>query len=124
MNATVAYHSDEKEIYEVFTQAAFGMDENDWKLASPTDLRGMAAWIAAKVVGIAHSADDGLVEMAQPQLMRQVMERVDKGWLRGPGAEGERRDFYVEMHGGHERIWQEGIMSGAIEQALELLVKD
>lgn len=124
LNAMVAYHDAATPVYRRFTSGAFGTDEEEWKLASPTDLRGMPAWIAAKVVGIAHSEDDGLVEMQQVELMQDALKKVKGNWLRAPGAEKERSDFYVPLVGPHDSMWQLGTMAPAFVKMLEELVKD
>jgi hypothetical protein len=82
--------------------------------------------MAAKVVAIAHSAGDELVEMEQVKLMQSVMIDIPVADGRAFGtawANEKRQDMYIEMDGKHDETWQTGSMDRAIEQVLELLLK-
>jgi kynurenine formamidase len=124
LNAMVAYHDPTMSEYRNFTTGAYGADEEEWKLVSPTDVRGLSAWMAAKVVGLAHSEDDGLVEMEQVELMQAAMKKVDGSAFRGPGAETERKDLFVALQGWHDSIWGEAKATPVIEKMLEELTME
>jgi kynurenine formamidase len=88
--------------YDQMTRNAIH-DEADDVLASPAKYSAQdyqAAWAAGgktRVLVIAHSRDDGLVDWQQPEEMRKAME----------GAEGINVKF-LEIHGDHDGIFEKG----------------
>jgi kynurenine formamidase len=88
-------------MYQHFIESAFGKDEKDWKLASPTTQVSETGfvWLKAKAVALAQSDEDELVNVAQRDLMWKVIEKSD--------MEG-RKDEKIELLGNHDEIWNEG----------------
>lgn len=72
--------------------------------------------MAAKVVAIAHSDEDELVEMEQPQLMLDVSKAVPKDEVVDLGENGQREareTVYIEMKGKHDETRQKAAMDRA-----------
>ena len=100
-------------IYQQFLEAAFGTDRSLWKFASPVSGKFAATWPNAKVVVLAQSKDDELVDFLQTK------EMSDHLWSEKKSG---RRDSVIALRGSHDGIWQDGLeLSKAIMTALDLL---
>ena len=108
--ALVAYHRAEPE-YAAFVTNAFGSEEG-WKAVSPTSGVFGESWVEGRVVVLAHSRGDSLVETEQPELMRAGLEAL--GW----GEKGERRVLMFELCGDHDEVWETGDAGRAVEFAV------
>lgn len=112
--ALVRYHSDSA-FYRNFVEAAFGPKEANWKAASPTSADLGASWEDGKLVVIAHSREDELVEWEQPDLMMKTLSS------QGFKTSGSRRARLLELKGKHDQVWEEGV---EVARAIEFAVKD
>ena len=103
-------------LYRQFIEAAFGEQTADWREASPVTGRFCTAWSNAKVVVLAHSQDDELVDFLQTEKMSDQLWKEKR-----PG----RRDVVLSLKGKHDQIWQDGTeMARAISTALRMLKED
>ncbi|KAL5329414.1 hypothetical protein ACEPPN_002926 [Leptodophora sp. 'Broadleaf-Isolate-01'] len=113
--------NDHKDIpmYQYFTESAFGNNEAVWNLASPTTQRNKSGhvWEKAKIVALAQSDEDELVDVSQKEIMWEK--------ILGSPVEG-RKDFTMQLTGKHDEIWREGEtdtqLKVAFEQVLKLLM--
>ena len=112
--ALVQYHSDGT-FYRNFVEAAFGPKEADWKAASPTSSNLNESWEDGKLVVIAHSHEDELVEWEQPELMMKSLS------AQGFKESGSRRAKLLELKGKHDQVWEEG---HEVARAIEFAVKE
>jgi len=117
--ALVAYNSAQP-IYETFATGAFGSDRAVWKDVSPTNGRFNESWPGGRLVLLAHSKEDELVEWEQVDLMEASLRTQGIG-----EEEGKKRVLEVlRLQGLHHEIWQKGgELVKAIERALEILIK-
>ena len=100
-------------LYRHFLEAAFGEEKADWKEASPVSGKYCDSWPNAKVVVLAHSRDDELVDFLQTEKMSDHLWREKR-----PG----RRDNVLSLKGTHNQIWQDGTeMARAVITALQML---
>ncbi|KAI9815906.1 MAG: hypothetical protein M1832_005217 [Thelocarpon impressellum] len=114
-------HADES-VYEEIVVNAFGPDERVWEAASPTGwlrgkhIAGLAeAWPEGRLLLVAHSPEDELVEKEQATGLLQVLG------LEG-NASQQRRDEILWINGKHDQVWEEGVeLTRAISRAIELL---
>jgi len=131
MPALVKYHGD-MPAYEAFVTKAFGPEYvNDqgekidvWRSISPTAGNYDESWKEGRLVLLAHSHEDELVEWEQVELMRDLFVR--QGWrVDGEGEGKQGRDLHMlELKGKHDQVWEEGVEAAkAIEKAISLLVK-
>ena len=98
--------------YQQFVEGAFGMEEEGWRKASPTEVKYGEVW-KGKLAIIAHSKEDELVDWVQVDAMKGALEKS-----RTP----ERKDMILELKGKHHEIWEDGLeMARAINVALETL---
>lgn len=115
--ALVKYHHDQP-VYRNFTESAFGPSEATWASASPTNSKLSETWEDGKLVVIAHSREDELVEWEQPELMMKslrIQEFKDSG---------DRRAKLLEVSGKHDQVWEEGTqVAKAIEYGITELLK-
>lgn len=112
--ALVKYHAGESE-YRGFVKNACGSDEGVWKAVSPTSGRYDQSWIDGKLVVLAHSREDELVEWEQVDLMVEALN--GQGW--SEKKEG-RRVRVLEIGGKHDQVWEEGVeLARAIESTVE-----
>jgi pimeloyl-ACP methyl ester carboxylesterase len=106
-------------MYQYFTESAFGIDEEAWRVASPTTQGSGFAWEKAKVVALAQSDGDELVDGEQRDVMWD--------FLRKNAKEG-RKDELIQLVGKHDQIWREEDGKGktqlgvSIETVLKLLI--
>ena len=113
--ALVSRHA-EQPVYRDFVTNA--MAPEDWEAASPARHEDFEeSWPDGKMVVLAHSPDDGLVEGEQAEGMREVLEA--QGF---DGGNGKKRVKMVELKGEHDEVWQTGEASRAIEVAVRELV--
>ena len=99
-------------IYREFVEGAFG-DPSNWEDASPTSAMVSQSWLNGKIVVLAHSSEDELVDWAQTEAM------CDQLWKE---KRSSRRDTVIKLKGNHDVIWEEGKeMAKAIELAFEML---
>ncbi|EMD00813.1 hypothetical protein BAUCODRAFT_29193 [Baudoinia panamericana UAMH 10762] len=113
--ALVSDHSDQL-IYRDFVKNAFGSDEATWAAASPARYVDFEdSWPDGRLVVLAHSLEDELVEFEQPDLQRHLLER--QGWSTEPG---DRQLRVVDLHGTHDGVWQDGTeLARAIETTVQ-----
>ena len=107
-------------IYRDFLAGAFGADEDDWDQAAPlaylmTNKNLATSWPGGKLLIVAHSREDKLVEADQSMQMMQA--------LKCEGNDGRmRRDELMWITGAHDQIWKDGEqLAAAIVKALDLL---
>ena len=114
--ALVVTHRDQP-VYHDFMSNAFTSDETVWSEASPTKADFDTSWPNGKLVVLAHSPQDSLVELQQPELMRQALE--SQGWK----AEGGRFVRTFDLSGDHDEVWETGDLARAVEFAINILVE-
>ena len=102
-------------IYKDFLDNAFG--SADWGVISPTSGRFGDSWPDGKLVVIAHSSADELVEPEQAKLIQACL--AAQGWQESD----QRRVKFVELNSGHDEVWQTGEAAKAIEVAISLLTE-
>lgn len=103
LRALVKYHSDES-VYRAFVSNAFGPNEDTWMSVSPASSSDFEdSWQDGKLVVLAHSREDELVEWEQVDLMHKALKCQD--W---DEVGGDRRLKLVELSGKHDQVWQEG----------------
>jgi acetyl esterase/lipase len=109
--ALVKNHEDQA-IYRDFIHNAFGA--SGWDAVSPTNGDYDDSWPDGKLVVLAHSPNDSLVEIEQPKAMKDSL--VAQGWKES----GERKwKTYYELKGEHDEIWDTGEAAEAIEVAIK-----
>jgi kynurenine formamidase len=97
-------------IYQEFIEGAFGADESIWKQVSPVNGQYGRAWPKKKLVVLAHSPEDNLVDGIQTADMANTLK-----------TQGVKVEL-VKLRGDHDEIWQRGHqMSKAIEETLKYL---
>lgn len=114
--ALVKYHSSEP-VYQQFVSHAFGSDDSAWAAASPTSGRFSESWVDGRLVVLAHSREDELVEWEQVDRMHRTlkMQGFDE-------AVGERMLKLVELGGKHDQVWQEGgELARAIRETVQVV---
>lgn len=96
----VALRDSHKEIpvYQEIIENAFG-NENHWDSASPTSTEFSKSWTSGKLVVLAHSVNDELVDQGQLDRMAARL----KDWT-GAG----RRDCILSLKGKHDDVWRQG----------------
>ncbi|PVH73000.1 hypothetical protein DL98DRAFT_563337 [Cadophora sp. DSE1049] len=108
---------DHKDIamYQYFTESAFGSDEAAWALASPMTQTSESGyvWEKAKVVALAQSDEDELVNISQEEVM---LQKVCSSPLQG------RKDIAIQLTGKHDEIWREGEKETQLKVAIEQVV--
>lgn len=100
--ALVRDHPDEP-AYRGFVANALGPDEAVWAAVSPVAGRYDESWPDGKLVVLAHSHADELVEWAQVD--RQLSALTQRGWHE---KGRDRRVAVVELFGTHDQVWQDG----------------
>lgn len=91
------------QIYYDIVQGAFG-DASTYSAVSPVSGKyEMESWADGRLVVLAHSPDDELVEEEQRVVLLKRLEK--DGWARG---KGERVLELKNLKGGHDEIWEEG----------------
>jgi acetyl esterase/lipase len=110
--ALVEFHREQPE-YRDFVTNAFG--QAGWEAVSPTSADFGESWPDGRLVVLAHSEGDALVEGEQPELMRRALEA--QGW-KGKGT-GDRRVLGFELQGDHDEVWDTGDAARAVEFAVK-----
>ncbi|KAJ9273102.1 hypothetical protein DTO212C5_687 [Paecilomyces variotii] len=112
--------------YQEFLAGAFGPDEDLWDVVSPARASSSSSssgiqrsWAEGKLVILAHSVDDELVDFAQVDAMYDGL----KAW----GGEGNERRVVTlrDLHGLHNEVWSAGeelarVISVAVEELVRL----
>lgn len=114
--ALVQYHAREP-AYRDFVVNAFGTEEGVWQAVSPAcGDWGESVWDEGRLVVLAQSKGDELVEWEQTLLMVERMK--EQGW----STESARRRVKVlEVEGKHDQVWQEG---HELARAIGIVVKE
>lgn len=92
--------------YQDFIQGAFGDDESVWDHVSPAKFTRFGKdWSGgdAKVVVLAHSRDDELVEEQQIETMARRLGQEDFSKLTAVFLNGEKA-----LSGTHDALWEDG----------------
>lgn len=129
--ALVASHTSQP-MYAEFVLAAFGSERGVWNAASPVSgaygVKG--GWRGGKLVMLAHSQEDELVEWEQCDIILKVLkeqgwrEEKDKGADGDSKAVGEQKVVVFELKGKHDEIWEKGEeLARTIEAAVQKLVQ-
>ena len=108
--------------YQTMIEGAFGDDEQEWEAASPASwTRYAESWEKGRLLILAHSRDDELVDWGQVEAMERFWsKRQDWGNSKSDGVEMRIQD----IHGNHGEIWQKGVgMAGPIGRAVLSLVR-
>lgn len=108
--AFVYYHKEQSE-YRDFITNAFG--PSGWDAVSPTNADFDDSWPDGRLVVLAHSPDDTLVEQEQVGSMESALEKQD--WK----DQGDRRVEVFELRGDHDEVWETGEAARAIQWAIE-----
>nr|POE47545.1 kynurenine formamidase [Quercus suber] len=116
--ALVAFHARES-AYRGFVTGAFGGDEEVWKAVSPAHGEfGVEEWEEGRLVVLAQSHEDELVEWEQTALQERRLK--EQGWEKG-GT--ERRVEVLELKGKHDQVWEQGTeLARAITYTINELV--
>ena len=100
-------------MYREFIERAFGRDEDGWRSASPVSGEFDHSWQNARVVVLAWSPEDELVEEMQIKAMAQALKHHERAL---------RVDVSIELEGKHNQIFQDGVqLANAIKMAFECL---
>jgi kynurenine formamidase len=93
--------------YRQFVEGAFGKDERAWSDASPALQPSNLKTLLQKidVVVIAHSSEDELVELEQPEVMTAALMVAFK---ETPRVVDSTPVFRVGLTGTHDEVWQQG----------------
>nr|POE71348.1 kynurenine formamidase [Quercus suber] len=101
--ALVAAHAREP-MYRAFVTGAFGGDEEQWNAVSPAHAAfGNEEWEEGRLVVLAQSHEDELVEWEQTALQERRLK--EEGWVQGGK---ERRLEVLELKGTHNQVWEQG----------------
>ncbi|GES58909.1 alpha/beta-hydrolase [Aspergillus terreus] len=92
--------------YEEIVVGAFGGEESAWDAASPAVVKGAdgveGGWGGTpRLAVLAHSSDDGLVDLEQRDAMRNALRRWE---ATSPGRAVEQLD----LTGRHDEAWEKG----------------
>ncbi|KAJ6036229.1 hypothetical protein N7540_000508 [Penicillium herquei] len=101
--------------YREFIEGAFGNDVMLWDGVSPAQMVGSrgveGGWKTGRLVVLAHSKDDGLVDEGQVLEMKEAL----RGWEQKPAqipvrelSTRERRVQMLSLEGGHDELWSQG----------------
>ncbi|KAJ5698504.1 hypothetical protein N7462_000509 [Penicillium macrosclerotiorum] len=101
--------------YREFAEGAFGADVLLWDAVSPAQMIGSrgveGGWKSGRLVVLAQSEDDELVNGAQLEVMREALQ----GWERATKPEpqqqidaGDRRVRVLPISGAHDEAWIKG----------------
>ncbi|KAJ5880779.1 uncharacterized protein N7473_011832 [Penicillium subrubescens] len=126
----VETHRDISE-YRRFVEGAFGADELLWDAVSPAQMVGSrgveGGWKTGRLVVLAHSKDDELVDQGQLETMREALRawedrkaQVSKQEL----TSNDRRVQVLSLTGEHDEAWSKGEeLARAVRCAFEELRK-
>ncbi|KAI9041569.1 arylformamidase [Aspergillus affinis] len=93
--------------YQEIVEGAFSKDEKLWDEASPAVVRGpngVEGWEAGRLVVLAYSVEDGLVDPMQ----WKAMEHALAGWEKDHSKEKGRRVEMLPLTGHHDEAWENG----------------
>lgn len=124
----VETHRDISE-YRRFVEGAFGTDELLWNAVSPAqmvDSRGVeGGWKTGRLVVLAHSKDDELVDQGQLETMREALRAWEGKKAQASKEEltsNDRRVQVLPLTGEHDEAWSKGDeLARAIKFAFEEL---
>ncbi|OOQ85307.1 hypothetical protein PEBR_26574 [Penicillium brasilianum] len=117
--------------YREFVEDAFGTDELLWDAVSPAQMAGSrgveGGWKTGRLVVLAHSKDDELVDEGQLETMREALRawegrkaQVSKEEL----TSNDRRVQLLPLNGKHDEAWVTGEeLARAVKFAFEELRK-
>ncbi|KAJ6006329.1 hypothetical protein N7451_004273 [Penicillium sp. IBT 35674x] len=101
--------------YREFIEGAFGNDVMLWDGVSPAQMVGSrgveGGWKTGRLVVLAHSKDDELVDEGQVEEMREALRGWEAGKAQIPVRELSSRDRRVEVlsiEGAHDEAWING----------------
>lgn len=110
----VETHRDISE-YRRFVEGAFGTDELLWDAVSPAQMVGSrgveGGWKTGRLVVLAHSKDDGLVDLGQLETMREALRAWEGRKAQVAKQELTSNDRCVEvlpLSGEHDEAWTKG----------------
>lgn len=117
--------------YTEFIEGAFGADEVLWDTVSPAQMVGSrgveGGWESGRLVVLAHSKDDELVDVCQMDAMRDTLRGWEESEAQVPVHElthNDRRVVVLPISGAHDEAWSSGEeMVRAITFAFEELRK-
>jgi hypothetical protein len=102
-------------IYHDFVAGAFGQNKDVYRAASPISGRfGTQQWPNGKLLVLAHSYEDELIERQQRDVMCVALDREGWGVVMEVGdgeadlGEGSRVLEVRDLRGGHDWIWEDG----------------
>ncbi|OCK85923.1 alpha/beta-hydrolase [Lepidopterella palustris CBS 459.81] len=102
-------------VYTEIIEGAFGTDKRRWLSASPVaGDYSPETWSKGRMVVLAHSKEDELVEEEQVNRLVEVLER--QGW--GVGRQLLER----ELKGGHDFVWEDGEQVAALIEQVTLML--
>lgn len=111
----VSNHRDQP-VYEDFVTNAFGV--SGWQEVSPTAGDFEESWPDGRLVVLAHSKEDSLVESEQWERMKVVLEHQE--W----SEEGRKRKVvFFGLKGEHDEVWESGDAARAVEFAVRDLME-
>ena len=110
ISALVKYHGKESE-YKDFIVNAFG--PSGWDALSPANADFDGSWPDGKLVVLAHSRDDTLVEWEQVDALKRSLET--QGWKDNL----DRQVKVLEVKGDHDEVWETGEAAKAVEWAVQ-----
>ncbi|KAL4868342.1 Alpha/Beta hydrolase protein [Aspergillus spectabilis] len=88
--------------YQEFIEGAFGADEAVWDSVSP-GVGGVDGWGSGRVVVLAQSKGDTLIDGAQGEGMKKALESWEKN-----GSKGRREVHSLVIEGEHDEAWEKG----------------
>lgn len=126
----VETHRDISE-YRKFIEGAFGSDELLWDAVSPAQMVGSrgveGGWKTGRLVVLAHSKDDSLVDLGQLETMREALRAWEGRKAQAVKEEltsYDRRVQILPITGEHDEAWSKGEeLARAVKFAFEELRK-
>lgn len=112
--ALVKRHEDQS-VYRDFIVNAFG--SSGWDVVSPVRGDFEEGWVDGRLVVLAHSEGDSLVEREQADGMRGAL--VQQRWS---DDDGDRKIKMFELEGEHDEVWETGDAARAVECAVKDVV--
>ncbi|KAL4879505.1 Alpha/Beta hydrolase protein [Aspergillus karnatakaensis] len=85
--------------YQEFIEGAFGKDETVWDAVSP-GVGGVDGWDSGRVVVLAQSKRDSLVDETQSEGMKKVLGSWE--------TKGSKAVHFLEIEGEHDEAWEKG----------------
>lgn len=101
--------------YREFIEGAFGADELLWDTVSPAQMIGSrgveGGWKNGRLVILAHSKDDELVDRGQLEAMEEALKGWESGKAKVPVQElgvSSRKVRTMDIEGPHDDVWIKG----------------